>query len=79
VQKLYLVHKAQEMPDVKLERLQITDEDMVPLELLDEVITESRHKFKTKLDYWRGLIDSARAESRKKVVLSCVEADNIVR
>jgi len=60
---MYLVHKAQEMPDIKLEKLQITDEDMIPLELLDEVITEIKHKFEMKKGYWTALVGGAKAES----------------
>lgn len=37
-QKLYLLHKAQLMPEIPMEKLKITDEDMVPLDLITEVI-----------------------------------------
>ena len=51
-QKLYLLHKAQLMPEVPVEKLQITDEDMVPLDLLNEVMTKNRQKFERKKGWW---------------------------
>ena len=78
VQKLYLVHKAQAMPTLPIEKLQITAEDNIPLELLDEVIAETRLKFDTKKSYWRDLVNGARAESQKTLALSCIEDKSIV-
>ena len=66
------------MPDLKLEKLKITAEDNVPLELLDEVITEIKNKFETKKKHWTDLVGGARAESQKTIALSCIEEKSIV-
>jgi hypothetical protein len=75
---LYLVHKAQAMPGVALQKLQITAQDMIPLELFDEVITEMSLKFETKKGHWTSLVNGARAESQKVLALSCIEDKSII-
>lgn len=44
IKKKYLVQKALLFPDRPIENLAITDEDLVPLEFLDDVLGEIRHK-----------------------------------
>lgn len=39
VKRQYIVQKAKLMPDKKLEELNVTDEDLVPLELFDVVLS----------------------------------------
>lgn len=39
VKKAYLVQKAQIIKDKSIDELDITDEDLVPLELFDEVLS----------------------------------------
>ena len=44
IKQKYLVQKALLFPDRPIEQLSITDEDMVPMELLDDVLGAYRHK-----------------------------------
>ena len=44
IKKKYLVQKALLFPDRPIENLSITDEDLVPLEFLDDVLSEIKHK-----------------------------------
>ena len=44
IKKKYLVQKALLFPDRPIENLAITDEDLVPLEFLDDVLGEIKHK-----------------------------------
>ena len=44
IKKKYLVQKALLFPDRPIENLSITDEDLVPLEFLDDVLGEIKHK-----------------------------------
>jgi hypothetical protein len=39
VKRSYLFHKATLLPDKPIESLNVTDEDLVPLELFDEALT----------------------------------------
>ena len=56
VKKLYLVHKARLYPETPLEQLAITDDDQVPLELLDEIVSRQRHKHENKVSLLNELI-----------------------
>jgi len=62
VKRSYLVHKATLLPDKPIESLNVTDEDLVPLELFDEVLTQIKHKFDDKKTYWQELMGMARKE-----------------
>lgn len=52
VKRSYLVHKATLLPDKPIDQINVTDEDLVPLELFDEVLTQIKHKFDEKKMYW---------------------------
>ena len=52
VKRSYLVHKATLLPDKPIDLINVTDEDLVPLELFDEVLTQIKHKFDEKKIYW---------------------------
>lgn len=45
VKRLYMAEKAQLFPDTPVDQLQLTDDDQVPLELLDKVLSQERNKF----------------------------------
>ena len=49
IKKKYLVQKALLFPDRPIENLSITDEDLVPLEFLDDVLGEIKHKQNSKV------------------------------
>ena len=48
IKQKYLVQKALLFPDRPIEQLSLTDEDMVPMELLDDVLDAYRHKIQSK-------------------------------
>ena len=58
------------MPEIPMEKLQITDEDMVPLELLDEVISKARQKFERKKSHWNALTKQLTDDVKKKLSAS---------
>jgi hypothetical protein len=62
VKRSYLFHKATLLPDKPIETLNVTDEDLVPLELFDEVLTQIKHKFDDKKIYWQDLMANARKD-----------------
>ncbi len=47
--------------------MNITDEDNVPLELLDDILGAHRHKVHSKFALWIELVESANAETAKKI------------
>lgn len=55
------------MPDKRIEDINITDEDLVPLELFDLVLGRIRHKFEDKIQMWTELIQEAKSEINKKI------------
>lgn len=67
VKRSYLVHKATLLPDKPIESLNVTDEDLVPLELFDEVLTQIKHKFDDKKTYWLEFTAMAKKEIQKKL------------
>ena len=67
IKKKYLVQKALLFPDRPIENLSITDEDLVPLEFLDDVLGEIKHKQNSKVQIWQEIIDSARQETVKTI------------
>ena len=54
--KLYLLEKAKLISDKPVSEIEITDEDLVPLELLDQALTQKSHKFEDKKSYVIALI-----------------------
>ena len=75
IKQKYLVQKALLFPDRPIEQLSITDEDMVPMELLDDVLGAYRHKIQSKFQLWKDLVDSAKFETAKKVKQSGIESE----
>ena len=67
VKNEYIIQKHQLMPDKRLEDINITDEDLVPLELFDLVLGRIRHKFEDKKQMWTELIQEAKSEINKKI------------
>mmetsp|Transcript_27687 Transcript_27687/g.20797 ORF Transcript_27687/g.20797 Transcript_27687/m.20797 type:complete len:81 (+) Transcript_27687:953-1195(+) len=60
VKKAYLVQKALLLPDKKVEEIEITDEDLVPLELFDEALAQKENKFNEKRQYLAELLQEAK-------------------
>ena len=75
IKQKYLVQKALLFPDRPIEQLSLTDEDMVPMELLDDVLGAYRHKIQSKFQLWKDLVDSAKFETAKKVKQSGIESE----
>jgi hypothetical protein len=67
------------MPEVPLANLSITDEDRVPLELLEEMITQLTRKQEFKEGLWYDIIKKARAEIAKKIRNSGASSDDMRR
>ena len=65
VKKAYLVHKKTLMPDKKLEEITITEDDLVPLMLIDNVLSQIEHKFEQKKKLWEDLVEKAKVEVAK--------------
>ena len=55
--------------------MNITDEDMVPMELLDEVLAAYRHKIQSKFVMWKELVEQAKAEIAKLIRQHGVETE----
>jgi hypothetical protein len=67
------------MPEVPLEKLSITDEDRVPLELIDEMVSEMTKKQEAKENNWFEVIKKAKAEIGKKIRNSGASSDDMKR
>ena len=67
IKQKYLIQKALLFPERPIDQLSITDEDMVPMELLDDVLGAYRHKVQSKFALWKELVESAKIETAKKV------------
>lgn len=65
VQKNFLVEKAGCLPDRPLEQMQITDEDLVPLELFDISLGQIKHAYEAKHALWKELISGGKKEAAK--------------
>ena len=57
IKQKYLVQKSLIFPDRPIDQLAITDEDMVPMELLDDVLGAYRHKVQSKFALWNELVE----------------------
>lgn len=55
------------MPEKRIDDINITDEDLVPLELYDVVLGQIKHKFDDKKQMWCELIAEAKTEIIKKI------------
>ena len=67
VQRLYLIEKSKMFPEKPLEQIYITEDDMVPLELLDIVVSQIRNKFDEKRRVWNKLLADSKVEITKMV------------
>jgi hypothetical protein len=54
--------------------VQVTDEDLVPLDLFDGVLAEFQHKFQTKKAIQLDFLKQCREEQQKKLKLLGVES-----
>ena len=67
IKRQYLVQKAKLFPQMPLDKITITDDDQVPLELADLVISQQRHKVENKLSLLQDLMDFIKNEQIKQV------------
>ena len=63
MKKCYLVHKATIIPDKPIAELVVTDEDLVPLELFDQVLSAREAKQDEKRGQIVGLIQKMKSEA----------------
>lgn len=75
VKKLYLTQKAAIVTDKPVAQLEITDEDLVPLELFDQVIAQRENKYDEKRQYLVQLIQRAKQEAVAKIKQLGVDTD----
>ena len=75
VKKLYLLQKVQIVGDKPVSEIEITDEDLVPLELFDHVLAEKEHKYSDRKSYLVDLI--AEAKSKSKATIDQMGADSL--
>jgi hypothetical protein len=75
VQRLYLIEKAKMFPEKPLDQIMLTEDDMVPLDLLDVVISQIRNKFEEKKRVWMKLLADSRVEISKMVKSLDVEGN----
>ena len=73
VQKLYLVHKATLFPDKPIDQLEITDDDLVPLVLFDDALSEREYGFKDRKRTLEALIEEGKMHVSKKIGAMGVE------
>ena len=62
-------------PEKPLEQIYITEDDMVPLELLDIVVSQIRNKFDEKRRVWNKLLADSKVEITKMVKSLDVEGN----
>lgn len=75
VKKRYLVHKAQIIENKPLEEIIVTDEDLVPLELIDNVISTIENKNEEKKQLCFELIQKCKQEANSKIKQLGVTSD----
>lgn len=75
VKKNYLAHKALIVTETPVDKLQITDEDLVPLEIFDDVMNYKEHKFDDKRSQLGKLISNAKNEAAQKIKSLGVDAE----
>jgi hypothetical protein len=75
VKKLFLAHKATIVQGVKLEDLSVTDEDLVPLELFDQVLLAKEAKHEAKKQQIIGLIGKLKNEAANKIKSTGVDTE----
>ena len=67
VKKAYLVQKSMITENKDLQELEITDEDLIPLELFDEALSQKEHKFNDKKQYLIDMIQEAKGKARQTI------------
>lgn len=79
VKRLYLAHKALLFPGKALQNMVITEEDEVPLELIDQVLSELKHKQSSRLEVVKEFLDQAANEVQKQIKAQGAESENSKR
>lgn len=67
VKKLYLAHKATIVTDKPIKDLVITDEDLVPLELFDTVLSNLEQKFEGKRKQIVNVIIKMKSDAMNRI------------
>ena len=62
-----------------MSEIEITDEDLVPLELFDQALAMKQHKFEDKNSYVIALIQDAKIEVSKKITALGVDTEKTKR
>jgi len=75
VKKSYLVHKATILPDKPVSQLVVTDEDLVPLELFDQVLQARDVKQDEKRSQIASLIAKMKADATNKIKTMGVDSE----
>lgn len=75
VKKSYLVHKATILPDKPVTQLVVTDEDLVPLELFDQVLQARDVKQDEKRSQIASLIAKMKADATNKIKTMGVDSE----
>lgn len=73
VKKLFLAHKATIVQGIKLEDLSVTDEDLVPLDLFDQVLKAKEDKQEQKKNLIGNLIANLRNDAIMKIKATGIE------
>ena len=58
--------KAKDNEEIKIDEMQVTDEDFVPLELFDGVLAEFQHKYQSKRNIQLEFVKFCKEEAVKK-------------
>jgi len=75
VKKAYLVHKATILPDKPLTQLVVTDEDLVPLELFDSVLSVRETKYEEKRGQISAMVVRLKNEAAAKIKTMGVDTE----
>ena len=75
VKKTYLVQKSLVIKDKPIDQIEITDEDLVPLEIFDQVISVLENKFEERKQLLFSLIQKAKVEAQAKIKSLGVDTD----
>lgn len=62
VKRSFLVYKASILPDKPLEEINVSDEDFIPIELFQDVISQLKHKQADRKSYWLEFIEKSKSE-----------------
>lgn len=67
VKKQYIEQKSKEHPEKPIEKINITDEDLVPLDLFDIVLSQIENKWHEKIACFNDLISACKQECASKI------------